>query len=79
MKKQFVMSQACFEHLADAVYSADFQNVDIILAPLPVVLAFKEIEFCHPISVILALTKKLRTIYVVDRITKKISTTKFCV
>lgn len=79
VQKKFVMSQACFDHLVDAVYYADFHNVDIILAPLPVVSAVKEMDFQHPISAILKLGQKLRTIYVVNRVTKEISITKFCV
>lgn len=63
--KQFIMSPMChgrLEHLREL-------DVDVILVPLPVLLAMREKQI--PIA-------NYRTIYVVDRISKAISITKFC-
>lgn len=77
--KKFTMSNTCLEHLLDAAQFAWDNQVNIILAPLPVVMAFKQSQISIPTRLIQTLHQRLRTIYVVDRITKKISTTKFCV
>lgn len=74
--KRFVMSDACRKHLYDAAICAVLAAVDIILVPLPVLLAFKESqdEFNEYDYV-----TKLRAIYMTDRISKQISITKFCI
>lgn len=79
VQKKFVMSQACLDHLIQAAQVAEVEDVRIILAPLPVISAVKDWQLNILISEFPILQQKLRTIYVVDRITKKISTKKFCV
>jgi hypothetical protein len=66
--KSFEMSAACLNRLDRALE----EEVDIILVPLPVLVAIKSLP--EPWSN----SSKFRTIYVVDRISKKISITKFC-
>lgn len=67
--KSFEMSTACLNRLNQALE----ERVDIILVPLPVLMAAKSLPESW-----LNHHAKLRTIYVVDRISKKISITKFC-
>lgn len=64
--KKFVMSAACKERLMNVMA---FSMCDVIIVPLPVLMALKENKF--PIWL-------FRTGFVVDRINKKLSINHFC-
>lgn len=65
VRKNFIMSVACEKRIEES----NNLNVDVILAPLPVIQAMKDEGIP---------TGRFRTILVVDRVKKIISIDKFC-
>lgn len=71
---KFLLNNTIKERLDYWTHKWINKEVDIVLTPLPVIQAMKDDPVWHHV-----LSSPFRTIYVIDRISKVISTTKFCI